>query len=113
MRKVKVQRASGYPVNLEDIEKYQQEYREIYDKVCKKLGIDDKTMPTEEQAERCERLITRATKMMARKYPNIREWDFIASKKEWKEKIKTHGPIALALDLEGKDLVYVIMDRPF
>ena len=54
-KQVKVCRASGMPVQVENIEKYQTDFKNIYSKVMKKCGVNEESNEalTEPQAKRC------------------------------------------------------------
>lgn len=106
--KILTVRASGLPV--QDLDKYHEEYRTMYDKVIKKLGLSPKVMPTQEQAERATKLLYRAERMLQRRYPTKEYWDFVKTKSAWKKLNEKYGSIAVTTNPETKNLSYVILD---
>jgi hypothetical protein len=110
--KVKVCRASGLPVQIENLNNFQNEMRAAYDKILLREGInlDKPLMMEKEQAERMQRLLDRVERILRRKYPNIEYWYNIREPEVWKHLVEKHGPIMIAKDSETGELVYVIYD---
>lgn len=104
-------RASGMPLVFEHFDLFKQEYGTAYDKVTKKLGIQGTKLITAEMQARSARLLNRIEKFLLKKYPDKGAWPEIRTIKEWEEKVKQYGPIAIAMS-EAGDLTYVILDVP-
>ncbi len=98
-------RASGLPVNPENLDKYHEEFRIEYDKIDKEYGIGEKS----QMMEPLEAL----EKKLLKKYPNVETWNFAKTQKQWKEMVEEYGPVAVALDQDTGKPVYVIMDVDF
>ncbi len=96
-------RASGLPVTSENLEARHKEWQEVYDKVS--LRYKEPTAWSIKLLNRLERIIDS-------KYPVVEHWDILKTKKSWKEKVIHYGPIAMALNEDKKELVYVIIDVP-
>lgn len=112
-RMIKVCRASGLPVDIRDIDGYKNHYQKLYDRVMAKYKINENDILSPEFSQKLEKLFLRIQKGLGKKYPNVRYWNFIASKLQWRMKVKEHGPISVAQDRETKDIVYVILDVDF
>lgn len=112
--KLKVYRASGAPVKEGNIEKWTTEYNAFYDKAQKKYMPDLTRAPSAEEATNMQSVLKKYEKRLYRKYPATEDWEFIKSKRAWNNKLKeVNFPIALAVNQETKQLVYVIMDIDF
>lgn len=110
---IKVCRASGLPVNLKDQDLYKEHYQRLYDRVMAKYKIGETDILSPEFSQKLEKLFLRIQRILGKKYPNIRYWNYISSKLQWRMKVKEHGPITIAQDRETKDIVYVILDVDF
>jgi hypothetical protein len=112
MSRIKVLRASGMPVEYEHAQAFQEEMRQVYDKILLREGIDsEKPMALEEeQAKRMQRLLDRVERILRKKYPVVSEWPIIGSKRKMKELVSKHGPIMIANDSETGQPIYVIYD---
>ena len=124
MKKIKVCRSSGMPVNYENIERFEQDYKQAFDKIVSKIFKEKKIVEPDSEKEaavalsrlnqddhvRMERLLNRVERSLKQKYPNVEYWDLLKSKKAMKEAVQQHGPIMLAIDGETNDLAYVIFD---
>lgn len=108
--KVKVCRASGNPVKYEHIEQFQQEHRNIYDKVMKKFKLTETSKIDEKLSERLTKLFDRINISLLKKYPLEEEWDMVTEQEAWHELIKQYGNIMISRDKEKNQLIYVIFD---
>lgn len=111
--KIKVVRASGQPVLLENLEKWRNDYRAAYDKILRKAGMDPenpKKILEREEAEKMQALLERYERTLYRKYPKEEFWQPITEEKEWLETVSKYGPIMLGRDSSTNRLVYVIYD---
>ncbi len=112
--KLKVYRASGMPVLDGNIEKFTAEYNAFYDKAQAKYLPSTGKLPTAAEAEPLQKLLKKFEKRLKRKYPETDDWDLLKTKKQWVQKIKElQFPIALAVNPETNDLMYVILDVEF
>lgn len=109
---VKVCRSSGMPVKFEHLDLYKDTYRSCYDRMLEKLELTETSALSQEQAARMERVMARVEKTLLNKYPNVDYWPFVKSRREWKAKVKQHGPIFVAMDSDTQDISYVILDTP-
>lgn len=112
-RMIKVCRASGMPVDIKDMDRYHEHYQKLYDKVMAKYKIDESKAMDQALSEKLNKLFLRLQKGLGKKYPNIRYWNFIETKLQWRMKVKQHGPIAIAQDSDTGDIAYVILDAGF
>jgi hypothetical protein len=111
--KLRVCRASGMPVQIDHIEKFQSEYRTAYDKILDKFHTAQTKAIDAQLSQRMTRLLARVEKSLHRKYPNASEWDFMSDTESWSAKVTEYGPIALAQNRDTKELTYVILDVEF
>ena len=111
MNKIKVVRASGMPVQTENYKKFNEEMKELYDKVMAKVGIDmnKPSYITEEQGNRSNKLLTRLNDYLLKKYPAEERWEPIKTTEQWRELVEEHGVIMISKD-EGDSITYVIYD---
>jgi hypothetical protein len=110
---VKVCRASGMPVDIKNIDRYKEDYGKIYDKLMLKYKLTDTTIITPELSQKLDKILLRVQRILSARYPNIGYWKQIQNKLQWRIKVKQHGPIAVARDMESGDIVYVILDAGF
>lgn len=111
---ITVYRASGMPVNEANIDLFATAHREFYDKLQNKYMPDKTKVPTQEQAEKMSKALSRWEKRLYRKYPNSDQWEFIKSKRAMQKRINEIGfPIATAVNAANKELVYIILDVEF
>lgn len=100
-KKIKVYRMSKLPVNTNHLEAYKNEWRNEYDKLWEANRRDMKALEIKSD-ELEQRLIE--------KYPNVSEWDWETSQRNWKYLTKKYGPISIA-SAENGQLIYLIMDQ--
>ena len=99
---VTISRQSGKPVDSEDIDKYEAEWKVGFDDLFGAYKEDMKTME-EKSLEFEERL--QAKYKISQKIPLPK------SIKAWKEIIDEHGKdVMIALDKEGKNLHIILLD---
>jgi len=106
--KIKTVRASGLPI--QGIEAYQEEYRNMYDRVIKELGLERELSPSEEQTKQAQARLEAEAVILHKKYPLEVEWDLIKSKKKWRALTEEYGIIAVVSEKDTKGINYVIMD---
>lgn len=110
----KVCRASGMPVQLDHIEKFQDEYRILYDKILNKFHDGQNKFIDAAMSQRMNRLLSRLEKRLHLKYPNTADWSFLTTPEAWAAKIvEVNAPIALAKARDTNELTYVILDTEF
>jgi hypothetical protein len=112
MQKVKVMRASGHPLLLEDIEAYKEDFRQLFDKVQDKctLGLNANDDPSVAML-RMQKLLARCESILMKKYNRVGEWDFIATPEKAVELMEEHGNIMLSRRRDSGELLYVILDE--
>jgi hypothetical protein len=114
MKKLTVYRASGLPVNAENVELFTAAHRAFYDKVVGKYMPNQNKIPDQLVAERVEKILKRYEARLFRKYPSTEQWPLLKSNLAWKRKIKELGfPIGVAQNADNGELVYVILDTEF
>jgi hypothetical protein len=111
--KVQICRASGLPVKYEDIPKYQEAQRVLYDKVKLHVLGEENTPLTMQEAERMQKLLTRLEKQAIKKFKTIDYISLKGTKASWLELVATHGPITLAKNSDTGELAVIIMDVDF
>jgi len=97
---VRVQRQSGLPVNIEDLENYKNEWRIKFDTI---FNDNKSNMPE------CQKLCDIEEAKLFDKYPTVQEWEWMTSQKDWREKTTEFGMISVNYDVNGI-AVYMIMD---
>jgi hypothetical protein len=109
---IKVMRASGMPVRIENLDAFQQTMRETYDKIMLREGIDvNKGIFLEEaQAKRMQALLDRVERILRKRYPAVETWPVLKSARAMKAAVTQHGPIMMAKDSETGEPIYVIYD---
>lgn len=109
---VKVVRASGMPVRIENLEAFQNEMRSTYDKIMAREGVDTSKplMLEEEQAKRMQKLLDRVERILRKKYPSEEEWTILKSERAMRAAVAQHGPIMMANDSNTGKPIYVIYD---
>lgn len=110
---VKVYRASGQPVKVENIEMYHKEAARIYDAVLAKNNVSNTNVMDQAQSEYLTKLFTRIDKILLKKYPTTDEWPLMSEPSEMVKAVETYGPVAMAKNQETGELVYVILDVQF
>lgn len=110
--KLEICRVSGLPVKIADIDAYNAEFSAVYDRVQKKLGINDGTALSQEMAGRMNRLLTRIQRTLLRKFPVVEQIEYPKSARAWKKMLEQYGALALARTQSNK-LAVVILDAPF
>jgi hypothetical protein len=101
MAKVKVCRATGRPVDTENIEKFLEEFRRIYDKAARLCKMD---------MLRLNRKIAKVENILGKKYPTVIEVDFPNTAKKWQDHLNKYGPTIVTTMRDSQQLVLVIDD---
>jgi hypothetical protein len=109
-KKIKVCRASGLPVQFDNIDKFKAESLEAYNKIVKKLGVDESQLMDQATSERFSRLMRRIEASLAKRHGNMELWEPITSQKAMMAAVKQFGPIMIAQDGSTGNLAYVIFD---
>ena len=109
MSQVKVVRASGMPVQLDNMANFSNEFRQAYDKVVLKVLGDMNKAPDDEEAKRMAKLLQRIEQGLYKKYPVEESWDIVVEKSHWENLVADFGPIMMSRDGDG-NLTYVIYD---
>lgn len=101
---------SGLPVQLENIEKYAEEHRVLYDKVMVRFGIDPENprAMTEEESKRTSWILNRVDIRLKKKYPVTEMWDEIQTEEQWLPVLEKYGAV-VCTHAEGR-LQYIILD---
>ena len=112
MEKVKVMRASGHPLDLEDIEAYKQDWRDLFDKVQDKCAIGENANGDQnQQMFRMQKLLARCERILLNRYNRVGEWEFISSPEQATALMEEHGNIMLTRRRDSGELLYVILDE--
>ena len=97
-----ISKQSGKPVDSEDADKYEAEWKEGFDDLFGAYKEDMKTM--EEKSNEFE-------ERLQKKYKISQKIKLPKSIKAWKELIDEHGKdVMLALDKDGKNLHVILLD---
>lgn len=102
-KKLELFRKSGQPVDLSDRSRYEEEWKQIYDKVAERAKLD--MLKSARMLSFCERQLV--------KRHNIKvEVDLPTSDKAWSKLIAAYEdvPIMVARTQDGKRVVGIIMD---
>lgn len=112
MKKVKVIRSSGHPIELEDIAAYKEDWKQLFDKIQDRCTIG-KTATKDKAYNmfRMQKLLARCESILQERYNRIAEWDFIATPEQAEKLIEKHGNIMLTRRADSGDLLYVILDE--
>lgn len=110
---VQICRASGRPVNMENIEKYETEFKALYDKAMLKVGINEKSLINEETGVRINKLLNRLQRILLRKYPTTEDMALPTTEQAWLDLVKQKGPIAIASRTDKQGVALVVMDADF
>ena len=108
---LRIARASGNPLDPNHVIFYQQDYERTFNAIQKKLGIDDSTALTEEQADRFNALLGRCERIIRARYPTIGlvKWQAYT---QLKRKMKYYGaPILVSIEASSGKLCYIVMDE--
>lgn len=100
--KVPICRFTGLPVELEDVPKYRDEFRRLFDiaeRVCKKDQL------------RMQMKLAKVEKALNKKFPTLSEVDFCNTPEDWKQLMGKYGNILVSANRHTGDLVFVIDDR--
>ena len=99
---IRTVRMSGLPVNSGHIQKYEEEWKEEFDRLHKEHGKDMLSL---------QEALVGLEARLKKKYDVEASWDFIKSQKEMKGRIEEYGPIATVVDKETGKLTYIIIDQ--
>jgi len=109
-KKIKVYRASGGPIAMEHMDKFNEERAILYDKVMEKYMPGNKS-PDDATKKVMDKVYDRCLNSLYKKYPVISEWDYLKNKKQIVAKVKEFNfPIAMAVARDTEELVYVVLD---
>jgi len=111
--KVTLVRASGRPVNIDNIQAYEQEFRTQYDKVLAHVGVNEQSIMNEDTGTRINKLLNRIQKILLKKYPVQEEVQLPKSQRAWSKLVAQVGPVAVATRLDKAGVALVIMDAEF
>lgn len=103
--KLRTVRFSGLPVSQDNLEAYNAEFQQRYDKIMETCGNDMLKVHEELQKLDAE---------LQQKFQQIESFELPKSAKGWQKLLESFdAPIMLAKSSEGKnELVFVIMDQP-
>lgn len=101
MKKVKMCRATGRPVDTADIEKFLAEFRRIYDNAARLCKMD---------MLRLNRKIAKVENLLGKKYPTVVEVDFPNTVSKWQSHLEKHGPTVVTTMRDSQELVLVLDD---
>ena len=113
-KRITVMRQSGFPVTTENLIAFKSEWEKGFDAL--ELELKSKYPDGAEYAANVGELtpkLDELDKSLRAKYPNVENWDWNQTQKNWKKLTKEYGPIAIAMSGDKKKLVYVIMDQIF
>jgi len=110
--KVKVMRASGHPIELEDIEAYKEAWKLLFDKVQRKCSLGENANGDQAQNMfRMQKLLARCEQILMKQYNRVGEWDFITTPEQAVEIMEKHGNIMLTRRQDSGEPLYVILDE--
>lgn len=101
MSKIKMVRQSGNPVDLDQLKKFEAEFKSGYDDIMDEYGNDMKNVHDALQA---------FDEVLSAKYDTIMEIDAIESAAAQKTLVNKYGPIMITTNTETGELVYVVLD---
>lgn len=102
--KLKLYRQSGNPVNLEDRDGYDKEFKAMYDRCAERAKLDMLKM---------NRMVSFCERQLVRKWNKEVIIEVPQSKKKMAELLAKYEdvPIMIARTTDGKDLVGILMDQ--
>ena len=100
--KVKVARQSGLPIELKEIEMYEEEWKELYDGASKDADKDMLLM---------QELLICVDTYLDSKYSTVEEWDLLVDAEKIKDIIGKYGSFLTSTHKDTGDLMYIIMDQ--
>ena len=109
-KKIKVVRASGLPIDEENLKAYKNEWRDLVDKATLKCRVKNEYKKSVIEPIRMNKLLDRLEKILAKKYELIGEWEATTSQKKWRERVEKYGNITIAAARDSKEVIYIIMD---
>lgn len=110
---VQICRASGRPVNWDNVAAYEQEFRMLYDKALAHVGVNEKSIINEDVGTRLNKLLNRLQRILLVKYPTTEERGLPTTDAEWLDLVKQHGPVAVCSRTDKQGIALVIMDADF
>lgn len=102
MLKVKTFRQSGLPVDLDQFDAFDKEWKDGYDAIMEKFGRDMQKI--HEHTEMLQ-------EQLNAKYDTVTEWDFMADSHDLLRAVEKYGPIITATHKETGELLYIIADQ--
>ncbi|MBV6514163.1 MAG: hypothetical protein FMNOHCHN_03753 [Ignavibacteriaceae bacterium] len=102
MKKLKVMRLSGRPVDIDELEAYKEKWRITYDKVIERCKLD---------MLRVHKLLLRVERIMQKQYKLVQDWDLPTTEDTWSELVNKYGAIMVVKNAETGELVLVINDQ--
>lgn len=99
--KIKIIRESGRPVKLDQLEKFEIEYKSRYDVLAADHGKNMLAL---------EKSLEDLDKELAPKYDTIEEIEYPKSARQFRQLIADYGNIMTALHAETEELVFIIID---
>lgn len=104
MKKIKMFRSSGLPVETEKLEDYKQEWKDTFDALNKKHGKD--MLSLQEELAVVERELND-------KYKTVIEVDFVKTKKAWESLLDEYGNVIVSRHRDTGELLYIIFDEDY
>lgn len=101
MAKVKVIRQSGNAVDLKANEEYGKEFKEKYDAIQAKCGLNMQLMH--------EKLIE-LDEELSEKYEVIATWELPKSKKAWMSLVEQYGSFMVSTHVETGEVILAVLD---
>lgn len=99
--KVKICRATGFPVEQSDVDSFKAEFARLFDiaqRVCKTDML------------RLQKKVAKFENILAKKFPTVIEIDFLATPEQALEAVSKYGNIITAKMRDSDSLLYVIDD---
>ena len=102
--KVKIIRESGRPVKLEQLEKFDEDFKAAYDAIAEECGQDMEAMHNK---------LDGLDAKLAEKYDTIVEIEYPKSALQFRKLLKQYGLITMGLHASTDELVMIIKDMEF
>lgn len=109
--KIKVQRWSGRPISNSDIELFESEWKQLFDKCLTKCRTSVNANGNENHNMlRLQKLLARCEKSLKSRYPTETQWEQLVTSDDWLAKISEHGVLLVGKAAESDEIVYIIFD---
>lgn len=104
MKKVKMFRTSGLPVDTDKLQAYKDEWKAEFDKAEKKHGKDMLSLQKD---------LAEVETHLNEKYESVIEVDYLKNKKDWNDMLDKYGNIIVSRHRDSGELLYIIFDEEY